>query len=113
MICLRLSRVHNATSKIVTHEELQGPAYNFVRISGKRGVSAYYSMFGNYVEYGIYIFYVMTFDPTFRDLARNEEFSEIAVIHIFLQFSKQKHSYLLGGGGSCGENFEISHAIDK
>ena len=23
--------------KIVTHEELQGPAYNFVRISGKRG----------------------------------------------------------------------------
>ena len=33
-----------------------------------------------------------------RDLARNEEFSEIAVINIFLQFSKQKHSYLLGGG---------------
>ena len=27
--------------KIVTREELQGPAYNFVRISGKRGVSAY------------------------------------------------------------------------
>ena len=23
--------------KIVTREELQGPAYNFVRISGKRG----------------------------------------------------------------------------
>ena len=37
MICLRLSRVHNGTSKIVTREELQGPAYNFVRISGKRG----------------------------------------------------------------------------
>ena len=34
-----------------------------------------------------------------RDLARNEEFSEIAVIHIFLQFSKIKHSYLWGGGG--------------
>ena len=33
-----------------------------------------------------------------RDLARNEEFSEIAVINIFLQFSKQKHSYLWGGG---------------
>ena len=27
--------------KIVTREELQGPAYNFVSISGKRGVSAY------------------------------------------------------------------------
>ena len=38
-----------------------------------------------------------------RDLARNEEFSEIAVIHIFLQFSKQKHSYLLGGGGPAGK----------
>ena len=37
MICLRLSRVHNATSKNVTREELQGPAYNFIRISGKRG----------------------------------------------------------------------------
>ena len=35
MICLRLSRVHNATSE--DREELQGPAYNFVRISGKRG----------------------------------------------------------------------------
>ena len=32
-----LSRVHNVTSKIVTREELQGPAYHFVRISGKRG----------------------------------------------------------------------------
>ena len=38
-----------------------------------------------------------------RDLARNEEFSEIAVIHIFLQFSKIKHSYLWGGGGSAGK----------
>ena len=27
--------------KIITREELQGPAYNFVKISGKRGVSAY------------------------------------------------------------------------
>ena len=27
--------------KIVTREELQEPAYKFVRISGKRGVSAY------------------------------------------------------------------------
>ena len=45
-----------------------------------------------------------------RDLARNEEFSEIAVINFFLQFSKQKYSYLWGG--SCGENFEISRAID-
>ena len=53
MICLRLSRVHNATSKIVTREELQGPAYNFVRFQEKGGVSAYQSMFGNYVEYGI------------------------------------------------------------
>ena len=33
-----------------------------------------------------------------RDLARNEEFSEIAVINIFLQFSKKKTSYLWGGG---------------
>ena len=45
-----------------------------------------------------------------RDLARNEEFSEIAVINIFLQFSTKKP--VICGGGSCGENFEISHAID-
>ena len=40
--------------KIVAREELQGPAYNFVKISGKMGGggSTYYSMFGNYVEYG-------------------------------------------------------------
>ena len=31
-------------------------------------------------------------------IARNEEFSEIVVINIFLQFSKKKHSYLWGGG---------------
>ena len=39
--------------------------------------------------------------PPFREqgpIARNEEFSEIAVINIFLQFSKKKHSYLWGGG---------------
>ena len=52
MICLRLSRVHNATSKIVTREELQGPAYNFVRISGKRGGVRLLEHLGNYVEYG-------------------------------------------------------------
>ena len=38
MICLCLSRVHNATSKIVTREELQGPVFNFITISGKGGV---------------------------------------------------------------------------
>ena len=32
-----------------------------------------------------------------RDLARNEEFSEIAVINIFLVL-KKKNSYLWGGG---------------
>ena len=32
-----------------------------------------------------------------RDLARNEEFSEIAVINIFLQFSKKK-TVICGGG---------------
>ena len=37
-------------------------------------------------------------------LARNEEFSKIAVINFFLQFSK-KTSYLWGG--FCGENVEI------
>ena len=39
--------------------------------------------------------------PPFREqgpIARNEEFSEIAVINIFLQFSKKNHSYLWGGG---------------
>ena len=46
-----------------------------------------------------------------RDLARNEEFSEIAVIHIFFTVLKNK-TQLSVGGGFCGENFEISHAID-
>ena len=45
-----------------------------------------------------------------RDLARNEEFSEIAVINIFFTVLKTK-TQLSVGGGSCGENFEISHAI--
>ena len=31
--------------KIVTCEEIAGTSYNFVRISGKKGVSAYKSMF--------------------------------------------------------------------
>ena len=43
-----------------------------------------------------------------RDLARNEEFSEIAVINIF--FTVLKKTVICGG--SCGENFEISRAID-
>ena len=47
-----------------------------------------------------------------RDLARNEEFSEIAVINIFFTVLKTKTQLSVGGGGSCGENFEISHAID-
>ena len=48
-----------------------------------------------------------------RDLARNEEFSEIAVIHIFFTVLKNKTQLSVGGrGGVCGENFEISHAID-
>ena len=40
-------------------------------------------------------------NPPFREqgpIARNEEFSEIAVINIFYS-SKKKHSYLWGGGG--------------
>ena len=45
---------------------------------------------------------------TSRDLARNEEFSEIALINIFLVLKKKNPIC----GGSCGENFEISHAID-
>ena len=49
--------------------------------------------------------------PT-RDLARNEEFSEIAVINIFFTVLKKKKKLSVGGGGSCGENVEISHAID-
>ena len=39
--------------------------------------------------------------PPFREqgpIARNEEFSEIAVINIFLQFSKKK-TVICGGGG--------------
>ena len=46
-----------------------------------------------------------------RDLARNEEFSKIAVINIFFTVLKTK-TQLSVGRGSCGENFEISHAID-
>ena len=45
------------------------------------------------------------------DLAKNEEFSEVAVINIFL-FKVLKKPQLSVGGGSCGDNFEISHAID-
>ena len=47
-----------------------------------------------------------------RDLARNEEFSEIAVINIFFTVLKIKTQLSVEGGGSCGENVEISHAID-
>ena len=50
--------------------------------------------------------------PKSRDLARNEEFSEIAVINIFFTVLKKKKQLSVWGGGSCGENFEISHAID-
>ena len=51
---------------------------------------------------------------TCRDLARNEEFSEIAVINIFFTVLKNKTQLSVGGGGGgfCGENCEISHAID-
>ena len=49
---------------------------------------------------------------THRDLARNEEFSEIAVINIFFTVLKTKTQLSVGGGGSCGEHFEIRHAID-
>ena len=45
-----------------------------------------------------------------RDLARNEEFSEIAVINIF--FTVLKKNQLSVGGGSCRENVDISHPID-
>ena len=37
-----------------------------------------------------------------RDLARNEEFSEIAVIHIFFTVLKNK-TVICGGGGSAGK----------
>ena len=43
-----------------------------------------------------------------RDLARDDEFSKIAVINIFFTVLKKQ----LSAGGSCVENFEISHAID-
>ena len=59
---------------------------------------------------GIYMLYYSLFLPYINYCS--EMFSEIAVINIFLQLSNQKHSYLLGRGGSCGEKFEISHAID-
>ena len=42
-------------------------------------------------------------------LARNEEFSKIAVINFFFTVLKKKKSYLWGGG-FCGDNFEIYHA---
>ena len=38
-----------------------------------------------------------------RDLARNEEFSEIAVIHIFFTVLKNKIQLSVGGGGSAGK----------
>ena len=37
-----------------------------------------------------------------RDLARNEEFSEIAVIHIYFTFLK-KNIVICGGGGPAGK----------
>ena len=43
--------------KIVTHEELQGPAYNFVRISGKRGcplIRACSVGYGNYLTISLH-----------------------------------------------------------
>ena len=40
---------------------------------------------------------------TLRDLARNEEFSEIAVINIFFTVLKTKTQLYVGGGGSCGK----------
>ena len=39
----------------------------------------------------------------FRDLARNEEFSEIAVINIFFTVLKNKTQLSVGGGGSAGK----------
>ena len=44
----------------------------------------------------------------FSVLARNEEFSKIAVINFFFTVLKKKYSYLWGG--FCGRNFEIYHA---
>ena len=41
-----------------------------------------------------------------RDLARNEEFSKIAVIKFFYS-SKKNHSYLWEG--FCGENVDVNH----
>ena len=38
-----------------------------------------------------------------RDLARNEEFSEIAVINIFFTVLKTKTQLSVGGGGPAGE----------
>ena len=38
-----------------------------------------------------------------RDLARNEEFSEIAVIHIFFTVLKTKTQLSVGGGGPAGK----------
>ena len=58
------------------------------------------------------VYGVLTSGPT-RDLARNEEFSEIAVINIFFTVLKTKTQLSVGGGeGSRGENVDISHAID-
>ena len=42
-------------------------------------------------------------------LARNEEFSKIAVIKFFFTVLKKKKQ-LSVGGGFCGENVEIYHA---
>ena len=39
----------------------------------------------------------------FRDLARNEEFSEIAVINIFFTVLKTKTQLSVGGGGPAGK----------
>ena len=38
-----------------------------------------------------------------RDLARNEEFSEIAVINIFFTVLKKKPQLSVGGGGPAGK----------
>ena len=49
------------------------------------------------MDYSIYLIFTHKCICVHRDLARNEEFSEIAVINIFFTVLKKNHSYLWGG----------------
>ena len=93
---------------VLSHLERFCPLEGFCPTPPQSGVRVRPSLSFNFSSNGCPLSWAIIL---FRDLARNEEFSEIAVINIFYS-SQNKNTVMLGGGGPAGENFEISHAID-